>query len=148
MESRWWVRSSGVKLLMIREGVKIENRDNMGQCPNFKLGILKTEGEVSFFQKCPNFNYLSLYGSAIDPQSLPPYPNHQTYLTLCLRGVGGGPKTSSKNFQCCTLLTWCILLFWNAFLESCGNLLRNYFVCMCLYIVTCKSNTRRFCNYI
>ena len=50
-------------------GVKIENRENLGQfpnrggegkknqkCPNFNLGILKTEGGVSFFQECPNFN--------------------------------------------------------------------------------------------
>ena len=26
----------------------------MGQCPNFKLGILKTEAGFSIFQKCPN----------------------------------------------------------------------------------------------
>ena len=104
-------------VLTIREGVKIENRDNMGQCPNFKLGILKTEGEVCIVQICPNFKYFILYGSAIDPQSLPPYPNHQTYLTLCLRGVGG-PKTSSKNFQCFTLLTSCICFFVMRFLRA------------------------------
>ena len=79
---------------MVRGGVKIENRENLGQCPNrggrgkkkqkcpnfnlgilkteggvsifqecpnFNLGILKTEGRVSIFQKCPNFNYLIVY---------------------------------------------------------------------------------------
>ena len=54
------------KIDSIRGGVKIENRENLGQCPNrgggiqkcpnFNLGILKTEGGVSIFQECPNFN--------------------------------------------------------------------------------------------
>ena len=59
------------KIDSIRGGVKIENRENLGQCPNnrrgggvnkiqkcpnFNLGILKPEGGVSIFQECPNFN--------------------------------------------------------------------------------------------
>ena len=53
----------------IRGGIKIKNRENLGQCPNrgggvkiiqkypnFNLGILKTEGGISIFQECPNFN--------------------------------------------------------------------------------------------
>ena len=59
---------------LLRGASKIENRENLGQCPNrggrgqkkqkcpnFHLGILKTEGGVSIFQKCPNFNYLIVY---------------------------------------------------------------------------------------
>ena len=53
----------------LRGGVKIENRENLGQCPNrgggqkcpnFNFGILKTEWGVSIFQKCPNFNHLTV----------------------------------------------------------------------------------------
>ena len=43
---------------LVRGGVKIENQENLGQCPNFNLGIL---GGVSIFQKCSNFNYLIVY---------------------------------------------------------------------------------------
>ena len=35
----------------LRGGVKIENRENLGQCPNRGGGVKKP-------QKCPNFNYL------------------------------------------------------------------------------------------
>ena len=58
----------------LRGGVTKKKRENLGQCPNregvkkiqkcpnFNLGILKTEGGgVSIFQKCPNFNYLIVY---------------------------------------------------------------------------------------
>ena len=56
----------------LRGGVKIENRENFGQCPNRGgRGVKKTEmsqfqfgnfenrrGRVSIFQKCPNINDL------------------------------------------------------------------------------------------
>ena len=37
----------------LRGGVKIEKRENLGQCPNFNLGILKTEGGSLFFKNVP-----------------------------------------------------------------------------------------------
>ena len=36
--------STSVPPPSLRGGVKIENRKNLGQCPNFNLGILKTPG--------------------------------------------------------------------------------------------------------
>ena len=38
------------KIDSIRGGVKIENRENLGQCPNNRRGV------VNKIQKCPNFN--------------------------------------------------------------------------------------------
>ena len=35
----------------LRGGIKIENRVNLGQCPNFNLGILRTEGGGYLFFK-------------------------------------------------------------------------------------------------
>ena len=35
--------------ILVRGGIKIENRENLGQCPNRGGGVKKT-------QKCPNFN--------------------------------------------------------------------------------------------
>ena len=32
-------------------GVKIENRENFGQCPNFNLGILKPQGGGLIFSE-------------------------------------------------------------------------------------------------
>ena len=60
---------------LVRGSIKIENRENLGQCPNRGwVGNKKTEmsqfqfenfenrgGGVSIFQKCPNFNYLIVY---------------------------------------------------------------------------------------
>ena len=45
---------------ILRGGVKIENQENLGQCPNFHLGILKTGGGL-YFSKSPNFNYFIVY---------------------------------------------------------------------------------------
>ena len=63
-----WFAKSVLRQTRLRGGIKIENQENLGQClnrgggetqkcPNFNLGILKTEGGVSIFQKCPNFNF-------------------------------------------------------------------------------------------
>ena len=35
----------------LRGGVKIEKRENLGQCPNRQGGILKTEGGGLYFSK-------------------------------------------------------------------------------------------------
>ena len=56
------------RLRVLRGGVKIENRENYGQCPNragggkknqkcpnFNLGILKTEGGGLYFSKMSQF---------------------------------------------------------------------------------------------
>ena len=60
------------KIDSIRGGVKIENRENLGQCPNNRRGERKQNpemsqfqfgnfenrrGGVSIFQECPNFNF-------------------------------------------------------------------------------------------
>ena len=35
----------------------MENRENLGQCPNFNLGILKTEGGGLYFSKMSQFQF-------------------------------------------------------------------------------------------
>ena len=52
--------------MLVRGAIKIENRENLGQCPNrggkrtemsqFHFGNFENRGGGSIFQECPNFN--------------------------------------------------------------------------------------------